>query len=583
MFVRCGHNDCVTTLPAYKIVCPPRNPEAEARLRSELGVGSLLAATLVAHGYSEPIEAERFLNPKLDDLGDPKLLPDFDEACKAILGAKERGDRIYVHGDYDVDGMTSAALLYRFLGKIGCDVKVHVPHRIKEGYGIHQTAVEEAREMGAKLFLTCDCGVAAIPQVELAREYGMDVVITDHHEPGETLPRALAIVNPHRKENRYPYEGLAGVGVAFRVCEGIFREMGENVDLFRRAFLDLTCLGTIADLMELTGDNRIIAKFGLDQLNQTRKVGLKALNRLCVREGHRITAGTVGFQIAPRLNAAGRIDDAELSLRLLLTNDETEATTLAAEIDALNTTRKAMQKEAEDRIVAELSELDISDRYTIVQGSKDWHPGIIGLVAGRVAERFTRPAYIVSIDEENDLAKGSARSIVGFNLVESIWALQAEGLATGGGHAKAAGFSTSVSNLEQVAQKLEEFARLRLKPEDLVPGAYATAAVVESELNLDAIRELTRMEPFGQANPEPVFALGEVRMVSCELKVRGVGVVKVQLPSNRIYKSVFFGCEETPVWFEEGASIPLVARVKLNSFNGSETIEFNPVLPSMAR
>ncbi len=205
------------TVSAARILYPPRNEPGETRLMQELGIGPLLAVSLVAQGYVEPEAASRFLNPSLDDLGDPKLLPDFDAACAAILGAKERGERIYIHGDYDVDGMTSAALLYRFLGKIGCDVHVHVPHRIKEGYGIHEIAVEEAKELGAKLFVTCDCGVAAIPQVELARQYGMNVVITDHHEPGEQLPRAQAIVNPHREGNKYPFEGLAGVGVAFRV------------------------------------------------------------------------------------------------------------------------------------------------------------------------------------------------------------------------------------------------------------------------------------------------------------------------------------------------------------------------------
>ena len=309
-------------------MAPERQPAKERVLQEALGVPPLLACVLVQRGYEDPKAAYEFLNPSLDNLGAPQKLPDYEQAQKEILSARERGQLVYVHGDYDVDGVTSAALLSRFLTSVGAKVKTHVPHRTREGYGIHLMAVKEAAEAGAKLFLTCDCGISANEQVEAAKEAGMRVVVTDHHTLGETLPEAHALVNPHRPGSEYPFQELSGVGVAFRLCEGLTAELGYKIDNYRRAFLDLTVLGTVADVMPLVGENRIITRHGLLQLWETKKEGLRALLRESkVQEecGGILRAWHIGFMLGPRLNAAGRIDDAARSLNLLMTSDRGEA------------------------------------------------------------------------------------------------------------------------------------------------------------------------------------------------------------------------------------------------------------------
>lgn len=265
--------------PQTRWIVGERDREAEGNLQRELGIPSLLAAVLVRRGFHEPAAADRFLNPRLDQLHDPRKLPDYEAAKNAILGAKERDELIFVHGDYDVDGVTSAAIFHRFLSRIGCRVHTHVPHRMREGYGIHLSAVEEAKTLGAKLFLTCDCGVGAHEQVEAAKEAGMAVVVTDHHSVGAELPAAEAVINPHRIDSVYPFSELSGAGVVFKLCEGLSREIGLDVANYHRAYLDLAALGTIADVMPLEDENRIIARFGLERLTETKKVGLRALMR----------------------------------------------------------------------------------------------------------------------------------------------------------------------------------------------------------------------------------------------------------------------------------------------------------------
>src|SRR5579862_9061871 len=300
----------------------PRDPEAEARLATGLGIGSILSRVLVARGIIDVEKARKFLKPTLDDLHDPSLLPDYLAGRDVLLDARDRKLPIFVHGDYDVDGVTSAALLTRYLQNVGCVVTTHVPHRQREGYGIHTMAVDYANSVGARVFLTCDCGTAAIAQVELAKSHGMRVVVTDHHEVGSTMPNAEAVINPHRADSTYPFADLSGVGVAFKLCLGLTRELGMPEAGYTRAFADLAALGTIADVMPLIDENRIIAGYGLSVLPETKKLGLQALMRqIGLAPGAPVRSWDVGFRIGPRLNAAGRVDDARTALDLLLTTD----------------------------------------------------------------------------------------------------------------------------------------------------------------------------------------------------------------------------------------------------------------------
>lgn len=499
------------TATSARWIVQPRDPQAEERLRRELGVTSIVAALLVQRGYTEPEAAHKFLNPRLEDLHSPTSLPDYAAARDAILGAKERKEKIFVHGDYDVDGVTSAALLNRFLSRIGCDVYTHVPHRMKEGYGINISAVAAAKEHGARLFLTCDCGVSAHEQVEMAKEAGMRVVVTDHHTIGATLPGADAVVNPHREDSTYPFAELSGAGVVFKLCMGLSDELNFPRDKYCRAFLDLAALGTIADVMPLEDENRIIARFGLAQLAETQKPGLRALYqeaKIQTEPGKPLRAFHVGFVLGPRLNAAGRLDDAALALKLLIESDETQAADYARRIEEVNTARRVEQQ----RLVEEAVEMVVSngwqERHVIVVGGPNWHAGIVGIVAGRLVDQFHRPCFVVTMNTETGFCKGSARTIPNFHLADAIRAHP--DIMTGGGHAMAAGCSFRIEDFERVADALDLYARERLTPEDLIPAVTADLEIDPAEITIPALQGLAQMEPFGCANPEPMFVARNV-------------------------------------------------------------------------
>jgi single-stranded-DNA-specific exonuclease len=501
-----------TATPTTPWQAPLRDLPAESVLQSELGVPSLLAAVLVQRGLSDPEEADRFLRPSLDRLHSPSLLPDYEAARDAILGARERKELVFIHGDYDVDGVTSAALFSRFLRSIGCEVHTHVPHRMREGYGIHLDAVAAAKELGAKLFLTCDCGVSAHEQVRAAREAGMAVVVTDHHSVGETLPEAQAVVNPHRSDSRYPFPELSGVGVAFKLCEGLTRELGHEPRHFHRAFLDLAALGTIADVMPLRDENRIIAHFGLGRLAETRKIGLQALMRAANVAGP-LRSYHVGFVLGPRLNAAGRIDDAALALELLIEQDESRADDLAKRIEAINLQRRTEQQ----KMIEQAEEIVLSsghhERNVIVVANEGWHTGIVGIVAGRLVERFRRPTFVLSIDPADGVCKGSARTIPNFHLADAI-RVHRDLFLSGGGHAMAAGCSFRHEDLSKISDALHVYAGELLTEEDFLPRIEADAEVAPSEVTYQAVEALSAMEPFGCENPEPSFIARDVRIAA---------------------------------------------------------------------
>lgn len=559
-----------------RIVFPARDEAAEQRLQRELGIPAMVAAVLSSRGLTDLEEAHRFLFPSLEELGDPRKLPDYEAAEKVILGARERKELIFIHGDYDTDGVTSAALLKRYLETIGCVVHAHVPHRMKEGYGIHMDAVYRAKEMGASVFLTCDCGISAHEQVAAAQEAGMTVVVTDHHTVPPDLPEATALVNPHRADSEYPFRDLSGVGVAFRFAEGLTRTLGMPVDKYRRAFLDLTVLGTIADVMPLVGENRVIARHGLVHLAQTRKEGLIALIQEANLAERAATgsfqSGDVGFGLGPRLNATGRIDDAERALRLLISKDPLECKKLAQEIESLNRQRKEQQDEAIRHAMEMIDQLPMEDVYVIVVGHSSWHPGIIGLVAGKVREKYNRPAFVMSYNMETQEAKGSARSIPGFNLAECLRAFP--DLVQGGGHAMAAGFGAPLKNVDAVKRAFNRYARERLSAEDFVPVVEVSALLPGSDISFDSVEKLEMLAPFGMANPTPVFAT-QGAIVNQIKKTRNENIVQleVQLQRGGRFWGTTFTQAEAALAMNRGDEIGLVFRPEIEEYNGRRQLK----------
>ncbi len=541
-------------------------------LVNELKIHRLTAKILVQRGYSNPESAHKFLNPSLDDLGPPEKLPDYEKAVKEILAAKESGELIFVHGDYDVDGVTSAAIFDRFLKKIGCQVYTHVPHRTKEGYGINMNLVHEAKERGAKVFLTCDCGIGAHDQVEAALAHGMRVVVTDHHELKDTMPNAHAVVNPHRKDNEYPFPALSGAGVVFRLCEGIAKTLDPNsVSSYQKNYLDLAALGTIADVMPLVEDNRIIAKFGLERLTESKKKGLIALKEISEITG-KVTSYDVGFKLGPRLNAAGRVDDAALALQLLLSEESEAARSLALELDRHNQDRRNVQEEMIHEAIAMVEAMPSLPNALLIFNEK-WHAGVVGIVAGKLKEKFNRPAFVGCIEPESGRGKASGRSIPGLNLASMIQNYPL--IVSGGGHAMAAGIAFDLNNVDLISKAFNQYVGQFLKPEDFVPAIELTAEIGSDEFSFGLIEELEKLQPFGMANPKPIFFAPDVTISSLRSMGDGSHANLTLTPAgHKNLRGVGFGLFETFAGIGQGKRTDLVFEPQINEFQGNRSVQW---------
>ena len=479
-------------------------------LARELGAPIAVAHALVNRGIDTPARAQRFLDPALEDLHDPFALRDLEPAVTRIRKAIDSGEKILVHGDYDVDGITSTFLLYSVLHDLGAKVEYRIPHRTKDGYGLSESAMQEVGRRGCGLVVTVDCGITAIGAVRAGTAAGIDTIVTDHHEPPAVLPDAVAIVNPLRPGCEYPFKSLAGVGVTFKLTEALLRGRG---GLERaREFLDVVALGTIADVVPLVGENRVLARLGLDRLNAGPRCGLHALVDVAGLSGKRISSGQVAFVLAPRINAAGRMGNAEQGLRLLLARDPAEARACAESLEEDNDRRRKFDEnaliEAAQRVETECGWPDCS---SIVLWSDVWHPGVIGIVASRLVERFQRPTVLISLD--GDRGRGSGRSLPGLDLNRLL--VQCDDLLEAhGGHAFAAGLTIRREMLPQFRERLEGLVREQVAPGDWVPRLILDADVTFQQCDLELVEWLERMSPHGLDNEEPLFRSSDVTVDS---------------------------------------------------------------------
>ena len=452
-------------------------------------------------GFERPEGTKAFLRPVIDGLHPADLLADAERATARISRAISDGERILVHGDYDVDGISGAALLTTWIRRLGGKADAFVPHRLRDGYDLSRAGVAKAVEVGAGVLVTVDCGIRAHEWVARAAESGIDVVVTDHHTPAETLPPAYAVVNPNRRDSEYPNKGLCGAGVAFKLCRLLGRAAGlPDEELW--PLLDLVALATVADQVPLLGENRVLVRFGLRALERTKRPGLAAL---MASAGLRrsVDATSVAYVLAPRINAAGRVGETEQALRLLMTDDPDEAQDLAARLEKNNRERRDLDRKTLDEALERLTDSydPASDRGLVVSGD-GWHPGVIGIVASRVVERVFRPVVMVAMD--GDRGRGSARSIPGFDLYEAI-AECSQYLERFGGHPQAAGMDVTRGHLQGFREAFQEAADRRLDPADLEPVLEADMEIRLDEIPGDFYRYLRYVGPFGQGNPEPVF------------------------------------------------------------------------------
>lgn len=494
-----------------------RGVEPEPRqvkvLAEALAIRSLTATVLLGRGISDVEEGRAFLQARLASLPDPLLLAGMKRATERLADAVVAGERIAVHGDYDVDGISAAALLIEGLRALGASVDCHIPLRLRDGYGLSAEALQRAAESGARLAISVDCGIGAVVEARRARELGLDLIITDHHLPPAELPEALALINPHLPDCRYPFKPLAGVGVAFLLYTALRRTLRERGYFAGRAepdlrnSLDLVALGTIADVVPLTGVNRLLTRAGLEVLNRRQRPGVAAL--LDVAGAKEANCGTVAFALAPRLNAAGRLEDATLGVELLLTAEPVAARALAERLDLCNRERQQLEQETLRQAILRLEQGGEGGRHSIVLADPGWHAGVIGIVASRLAERYHRPTVLIA--SEDGLGKGSARSVAGLHLYQALVACR-EHLRGFGGHAQAAGLSLDAGEITAFTAAFEEHAARLLPADESAPTLKHDGELHMEDLDRAGVEDLSALAPFGAGNPEPLFLLRNVQV-----------------------------------------------------------------------
>ncbi len=547
--------------------------------------GTLVERVLAARGLGEAAAREAFLNPSLLGLHDPSGIPNLDRVAGRLLEAARGGERVVIYGDYDADGVTASAILVRALKAVapGADVSAYLPHRLEEGYGLNGDALRELASGGARVVVSVDCGVTAVAEARLARELGLELFITDHHNPPASmadLPDA-PVVHPRHPESSYPFGELCGAGVAFKLAWRIatLRAGGERVPAaLRETLLDLlglAALGTVADVVPLVDENRAITSFGLRRLAAARLPGVRALMEASSVGKNDVDAEAAGFRLGPRLNAAGRMGHAKDALELLLTEDDARAAELAAQLDALNTERRSVER----RISEEAAEMAVSagmtgdDRRAIVLAHPEWHAGVIGIVCSRLVEKFGRP--VILMQEDGGVCKGSCRSIDGFNICAALGACSAH-LATFGGHDMAAGLSLARGDLEAFRDAFTAHANAGLTVEELAAGVRVDACVSAGELTAENARELARLAPFGRSNPRPTLLLTGAVVAEHAGVMGGHGrhlQMRLERPGGSAVRALAWNWGERAALFRRGDRIDALVRLTLNEWRGRVNAE----------
>ena len=570
--------------------------EAALRIREALGIHPVVAALLVNRGYRDVESARRFLSMESELFCDPFTLTDVLPAVDRIKEAIDRGERITIYGDYDVDGVTSVCTLYLYLRSKGADVGYYIPNRAGEGYGVSRAAIDRLAAEGTRLIVTVDTGITANEEVEYAASLGIDTVVTDHHECRPELPRAVAVVNPHRPDCPYPFKELAGVGVVFKLISAAEeRYTGEGripvVARLCRLYADLVAIGTIADVMPIEGENRLIVAYGLGLMEKSRRPGLSALIRAAAQRADgtssrrggdvKITSGYIGYTIAPRLNAAGRMCSASLAVELFLSEDAARADALAAELCEANRARQAeenrIMKEAYQKIEAEH---DFERDSVIVLDADTWHHGVIGIVASRITERYGLPSILVSFegcekgsDPALDVGKGSGRSIKGMNLVEAL-VYCSDTLVKHGGHELAAGLSVERGKLPEFRRMVNEYARENLSAAGLVPTVEADLVLSPSDVSMELATALRSLEPYGVGNPLPVFAMYGLSVEECTAISAGKHTRLTVGDGKHHFCAMCFSQSPQSLGLYVGDRVDLVFTLDINEFGGRRTVQF---------
>lgn len=546
---------------------PAPDRERTSQIAAALEAPEIIGQLLLNRGIESVEEAEAFWDPSLARLHDPFLLEDMDAAVQRLKKAIDEREKVLVFGDYDVDGISGTALLVRELTGLGVPVYYYIPNRLVEGYGLNEERIRKAHEECVKLIITVDNGVSSHEEIELAASLGMDTIVCDHHEPEGKLPPALAVLNPKRTGSKYPFRDLSGVGVALKLLTALLGKLPAN--------LDFVALGTIADIVPLVDENRILAKAGLEMINQNANPspGLLELCKVSALENRRIDSSNVSFQLAPRLNAVGRLGVAQLGVQLLLTTSEALARRIARKLDEENRNRQLIENRILEEALAKIeSEFDPKCDFSIVLSDSGWHPGVIGIVASKIVERYHRPAILVAVGET--VAKGSARSIHNFHIYEALSKCQ-EHLIAFGGHRYAAGLTIHPHKLEQCRSAFECICREKLLEDDLRPVLKADTTLHLSEINRQLLNHLARLAPHGNANPLPAFASFDVSAVGAIRLLRGGHLKFAVRQGNATIPAIGFRMAAYEDLVKKHTSLDILYSPQYNTYAGKTTIQLS--------
>ena len=532
------------------------------------GISPLTSIVLYNRGVRENEQIKNFLSKDLGTMYDPFLMRDMDKAVKRINAAKEAGEKITIYGDYDVDGITAIAILYKYLAGLGIDVDYYVPDRMQEGYGVNRDALDKIKTRGSSLIITVDTGITAVEECEYATEIGLDVIVTDHHECKERIPDVYAAIDPKRKDCKYPFKSLAGVGVVFKLIQAL----DKNSSLFElmEDYADLMCLGTVADISPLVDENRVIATEGLKRFKRTKNVGLKALIDVSTN-GKAITTSTIGYIIAPRINASGRLGCASRSVELFLTDDEENALKLANSLCEENSLRQQTEQKMFKEALEYIEEHpEVKEDKIIVIPHENWHHGIVGIVSSKITEKFYKPSILLAID--GDEAKGSGRSVSGFNLFGALESCS-DLLEKFGGHELAAGLTIKSSNIEEFRKKINEYSKDKISESMLVPTVMLDAAIKVPYITIDTVHDINRLQPFGVDNPTPAFAVRNIKIHKISVMSEGKHLRMTLLKEGKYLDAVGFGMGEYYHHLEEGDFIDVAFALDINDYKGFQNVQ----------
>ena len=537
------------------------------KIENEYGISNLLAKILVNRNLTKKEDIDLFLKTTRHDFHNPYLMPDMALAVDRIIKAMNNKEKILIYGDYDVDGITSITVVKNFLLERGANVTQYIPNRLNEGYGLNKDAIKKISDDGVNLIITVDCGISGIEEVDYANSLGLEVIVTDHHEVGEVLPNAIAVVDAKRKDSTYPFRELAGVGVGFKLIQAIAQRLELEEKEYLK-YLDIVCIGTISDIVPLVDENRVIAKLGLKLVEVTKNVGLKAL--LEASGYKKIDSFTVSFGLAPRINACGRMGKEKEALNLFLTQDENEAKKIALRLNEYNKERQDIEKRIYEDAVNKIEKSE-TDKQVLVLGSENWHHGVIGIVASKITDLYFKPSILICFEE--DEGKGSGRSIPGFDLYESLTNCS-ENLEKFGGHSMAVGVTLKKENFEKFKEEFEKYAQ-NSNICDIIPIIKIDEEITLEDINIKAVEELNMLEPFGEANKMPLFMYKNLKIHSIRTLSEGKHI-KLTLKDNNFYiDSIGFNLGHLAEEYQIGDKVDVVGSLEINRFNGRESVQIN--------